>query len=71
MLSFELGVDSNKGSAGLDFNHFYVQSPCNLLIEDSTQIFYMIDEGGIPSIQCEQSLRGPKSMRKIDELVLS
>jgi hypothetical protein len=26
----------------------------------------MIDEGDIPSIQCTMSLRGPKSMRKVD-----
>jgi hypothetical protein len=26
----------------------------------------MIDEGDIPSIQCKTSLRGPKSMRKVD-----
>jgi hypothetical protein len=26
----------------------------------------MIDEGDIPSVQCKMSLRGPKSMRKVD-----
>jgi hypothetical protein len=31
---------------------FCVQSLCNSLIEDYAQIFYMIDEGEILSIQC-------------------
>jgi hypothetical protein len=30
----------------------------------------MIDEGDIPSIQCKMSLRGPKSMKKVDWLSL-
>jgi hypothetical protein len=47
-----------------------VESPCNPLIEDYTQIFYLIDEGDIPSIQCKMHLRGPKSMRKVDGLNL-
>jgi hypothetical protein len=42
----------------------------NLLIGDYTQIFYMTDEGNIQSIQCKMSLRGPKSMRKVDGLSL-
>jgi hypothetical protein len=42
-----------------------VQSPCNPLIEDYTEIIYMFDKGDIPSIQCNMSLRGPKSMRKL------
>jgi hypothetical protein len=56
---------------GLGFNHFYVQSPCNHLIEDYTEIFYMIDKGYIQSNQCKMSLRGPKSMRKVDGLSLT
>jgi hypothetical protein len=32
-------------------------------MEDYTEIFYMIGEGYIPSIQCEMRLMGPKSMR--------
>jgi hypothetical protein len=28
----------------------------------------MIDKGNIPSIQCKMSLRGPRSMRKVDNL---
>jgi hypothetical protein len=34
------------------------------------EIFYMIDEGDIPSVQCKMSLRGPKSARKVDGLGL-
>jgi hypothetical protein len=45
-----------------------VQSPGNILIEDYTQIFYMIGEGDIQFIQGEMSFRGPKSMRKVDGL---
>jgi hypothetical protein len=40
-------------------------SPCNPLIEDYTQTFYMIEKGDIPSIQSNMSLRGPNSMRKL------
>jgi hypothetical protein len=47
-----------------------VQSPCNPLIEDYTEIFYMIDEGDILSIQRKMSLSGPKSMRKVDGVSL-
>jgi hypothetical protein len=62
------GVDSNKCSEGLGFNHFYVQSPCNPLIEDYIQIFYMIDEWDIPSVQCKMIVSGHKPMRKVDVL---
>jgi hypothetical protein len=54
----------------LDFNHFYVQSSYNPLVKNYTEIFHMTDEGDIPSIQCKMSLRGPKSMRKVDGLSL-
>jgi hypothetical protein len=47
-----------------------VQSPCDLLIEDYTEIVYMNDKGDIPSIQCRISLRGPQPMRKADGLGL-
>jgi hypothetical protein len=33
-----------------------MQSPCNPLIDDYTEIFYMIDEGDIPSIPCKMIL---------------
>jgi hypothetical protein len=42
-----------------------VQSPCNPLIEDYSEIFYMIDEGNVPSIQYELSLRGSESVREV------
>jgi hypothetical protein len=65
MLTFEKGVDCNECAEGLGFNDLYVQSPCDPLIEDYTEIFYIIDKGDIPSIQCKMSLRGPKSVRKV------
>jgi hypothetical protein len=43
-----------------------VQSPCDPLIEDYTEILYVIDKGDIPSILCKMSLGGPKSVRKVD-----
>jgi hypothetical protein len=30
----------------------------------------MIDKGDVPSIHCKMSLRGPKYMRKVDDLGL-
>jgi hypothetical protein len=47
-----------------------VQSPCNPLIEDHTQLFYIIGQGDIPSFQCKVSFQGPKSARKVDGLSL-
>jgi hypothetical protein len=47
-----------------------VQSPSNPLVEDYTEIFSMIDEGDIPSIQCKMSLKGRRSMRKVGGLSL-
>jgi hypothetical protein len=43
---------------------------CSPLIEDYTEIFLVIHERDIPSTQCKMSLRGPKSMRKVDGLSL-
>jgi hypothetical protein len=43
-----------------------MRSPCDPFIEDYTEIFYMIDKGDTPSIHCKMSLRGNKSMRKVD-----
>jgi hypothetical protein len=45
-----------------------VQSAFNPFIKDYTEIFYMIEEGGVLSIQCKMGLRGPKSMGKLDVL---
>jgi hypothetical protein len=47
-----------------------VQSPCNPVIEDYTEIFYMLDEGDILSIQYKMSLGGPNSTRKVNGLSL-
>jgi hypothetical protein len=44
-----------------------MQSPCNPLIEDYTEILYMIQEGDVSSIQCEMSVRWSKSMREVDD----
>jgi hypothetical protein len=41
-----------------------VQSQCNLLIEDYTDLFYIIDKGDNPSIQCKVKLRQLKSVIK-------
>jgi hypothetical protein len=30
----------------------------------------MIEKGDVPSIQCKMSLRGPKPMRKVDDMSL-
>jgi hypothetical protein len=48
-----------------------VQSPCNPLIEDYTEIFYKIDEEDGPFSEYKMSLRRPKSMRKVDDLSLT
>jgi hypothetical protein len=50
----------------LGFNHFYVQSPCDPLIEDYTEIFYITDKRDISSIHSKMSLGGPRSMRKVN-----
>jgi hypothetical protein len=47
-----------------------VQSPCDPLIEDYTEIFHIIDGKDILAIQYKMSLRGPKSVRKVDSLNL-
>jgi hypothetical protein len=47
-----------------------VQYPWNPLIEDYTEIIYMIDKRDIASIEHMVSLRRPKSMRKADGLSL-
>jgi hypothetical protein len=39
-------------------------------IEDYTEIFYTIDKGDIPSIQCKVSLRESKSIWKLNGLSL-
>jgi hypothetical protein len=41
------------------------------LIEDYTKIYYMFDRGDILFIQCKIKLKGPKSMRKVENLSLT
>jgi hypothetical protein len=53
------------------FNHFYVQPPYNPLIEDYTQIFYVIDIEDIPSIQCKMSSRGPNCNSQLVLFIIS
>jgi hypothetical protein len=43
-----------------------VWSPCNILIEDYTEIFYIIYKWNVPSIQCKKRLRWSNSMREVD-----
>jgi hypothetical protein len=49
---------------------FYLQSPCNPLIDDYNENFYITDEVDISCIHCKRSLRRPKSVRKVDDLRL-
>jgi hypothetical protein len=45
-----------------------MQSACNPLVENYTEVFYMIHTDDVPSIQCELNLRwsNNKSMREVD-----
>jgi hypothetical protein len=61
-------VYSNKCSEGLGFDHFYVKSPCNFLIEDYAKIFCPIYKRNISSIQCKMGLRRSTTARKINPL---
>jgi hypothetical protein len=45
-----------------------MQSQCNPLIEDYTQLFYMIDERDVLSVECEVRLRLSTSMREVGGL---
>jgi hypothetical protein len=69
-LTFEYKIYFNKCSEGLDFNHFYVWSPCNFLIKDYTEIFYTIYKYNVLSIQCKKRLRWSNLMREVDCLNL-
>jgi hypothetical protein len=44
-----------------------MQSPCSLLVEDYTEVFYTIHKGDVPSVQCEMNLRWSKSLREVDD----
>jgi hypothetical protein len=47
-----------------------MQSPHNILIQVYTEIFYIIEDGDMPFIQCKMSVKEPKSMSKVDGLSL-
>jgi hypothetical protein len=59
-------IYSNKCSEDLGFDHFYVWSPCNFLIEDYIEIFYTIYKWNVPSIECKKRLGCSNSMREVD-----
>jgi hypothetical protein len=48
-----------------------MQFLCNPLVEDYTEMFHINDEGDIFSIQCQMSLRGSESTRRVDGLSLT
>jgi hypothetical protein len=60
---FEKGIWSYNCSEVLGFDHFYVQSPCDSLMEDYTEIFYAIYKWNVPSFQCKLRLRWSMSER--------
>jgi hypothetical protein len=37
-------------------------------MKEYTKIFYVIDKGDIPPIQCKIKVSGPESIRKVDDL---
>jgi hypothetical protein len=43
-----------------------MQSPCILLVEDYTAVFYMIHKGDVPSDQCEINFSWSNSMREVE-----
>jgi hypothetical protein len=45
-----------------------VQSPCNSLIGDYTEIFYTVYKWNVLSIQCKRVLRWSTSAREVDPL---
>jgi hypothetical protein len=53
-------------SEGLGSDHFYMQSPCNPLVKDYTEVFYTIHKWNILSAQCEMNFMWSKSMREVD-----
>jgi hypothetical protein len=43
-----------------------MQSPCDPLVEDYTEVFHVIHRGDVLSVQCEMNFRWSKSMREVD-----
>jgi hypothetical protein len=48
----------------------FVQSPCNFLIEDYTEIFYTIYKLNVSSVQSKMEFRRSTTARKVDPLSL-
>jgi hypothetical protein len=59
-----------EGKFAVGCNRFYVQSPCNFLIENYTEIFSTICERNISSIQCKNRFGWSNSMGEVDCLSL-
>jgi hypothetical protein len=53
-------------SEDLGFHHFQIKSPCNLLVEDYIEVFYMIHNVVVPFVQCEMNIRLSKSVTEVD-----
>jgi hypothetical protein len=54
----------------LGFDHFCVQSPCNFLIGDYTELFYSIYKWDVLPIHFKMGLRWLTTARKVDPLNL-
>jgi hypothetical protein len=48
------------------FRSFLMQSPCNLHVEDYTEVIYMIHKQDGPPVQCEMNFRRSESERQVD-----
>jgi hypothetical protein len=53
-------------SEGLGFDHFYVQFPCNLPIENYIEIFCTIYKWNVSSVQYEVRLRRSTTTREVE-----
>jgi hypothetical protein len=69
-LTFQKGIKSDECSEGLGFHPFYVQSPCNPLIKDYTEILYTIYKWDVPSIQCKKRLGRCPLLILLDFIIL-
>jgi hypothetical protein len=70
LLNREYTRYSNKFSEDLGFDHFYVQSQCNFLLENYIEIFYTIYNWNVSSIKCKTVLRRSMAAKKVDPLSL-
>jgi hypothetical protein len=44
-----------------------VPSPCNPLVEDYTEVLYIISKRVVLTVQCEMNLTWPNSMTEVDD----